>query len=197
MSRLAVIFPGIGYTAEKPLLYYSRKLTAVHGYEIRIMNYKGFSPKVMGDRKLMEESFTLALEQSLEMLSETPLEDYDDILFIGKSIGTIVAARIASESSVKDRIRLVLYTPLPETFAFSFGEAIVFTGAEDPWVGKENSPISGICQKRGIPCMKIKKANHSLESENTLADIRELYSIMEETDRFICLPVLSEVEKRG
>ena len=29
--RLAVVFPGIGYHADKPLLYYSRKLAAQQG----------------------------------------------------------------------------------------------------------------------------------------------------------------------
>ena len=26
MKRLAIVFPGIGYTAEKPLLHYSRRI---------------------------------------------------------------------------------------------------------------------------------------------------------------------------
>ena len=37
MGKLAVIFPGIGYTADKPLLYYSRRIAANLGYEIRTM----------------------------------------------------------------------------------------------------------------------------------------------------------------
>lgn len=45
MSKLAVIFPGIGYTADKPLLHYSKRIAANHGYEIRIVDYKGFPSK--------------------------------------------------------------------------------------------------------------------------------------------------------
>ena len=36
MPKLAVIFPGIGYTAYKPLLYYSRRIAANFGYEIKL-----------------------------------------------------------------------------------------------------------------------------------------------------------------
>ena len=54
--KLAVIFPGIGYTADKPLLYFGRRIAVEYGYEIRIMDYKGFPPKVKGDRNRMEES---------------------------------------------------------------------------------------------------------------------------------------------
>ncbi len=184
-KRLAVFFPGIGYTADKPLMYFSRRIAAAHGYEILIMDYKGFPPKIMGDRTRMEQSFQIAMEQAEEKLSCTELGAYEDILFIGKSIGTVVAAKIASESAVKDRIRLVLYTPLEDTFAFEFGKAIAFTGDADPWVGKERSRIFGICENRDIPCSLIPEANHSLESGDVFSDMKELLVIMKETERFI------------
>ena len=210
MSRLAVFFPGIGYTADRPLLHFSRRIAAAHGYEIRIMDYKGFPSKVKGDRKRMEESFDIALGQAREMLSGVDLAEYEDILFIGKSIGTIVAAKIASESPEKDRIRMILYTPLDDTFTFistpaegtyaslnkspdgtiapDFGKAIAFTGDDDPWVGREKSRISALCKERGIPCTVIPRTNHSLESGDVFSDLKELYRIMEETERFIVGP---------
>ena len=186
MGKLAVIFPGIGYTADKPLLYYSRRIAAEHGFEIRIMNYTGFPPKIRGDRKRMEESFRIAYEHSSEMLAEVDFSAFEAILFIGKSIGTVVAAKIASDSPVRDRIRLVLYTPLEDTFSFDYGDAIVFTGDDDPWVGREKSPILSICEKRGIPCSMVPDANHSLETKNALTDMAALLRIMRETERFIC-----------
>ena len=185
MDRLAVIFPGIGYTADKPLLYYSRRIAAGHGFDIKVMAYTGFPPKIRGDSDRMKKSFEIALEQSLEMLRDTDLAEYDDILFIGKSIGTIAAAKIASESPAIDRIRLVLYTPLEETFLFGFGKAIAFTGSDDPWVGREKSRILSICESRDIPCTLIPNANHSLETEDPFTDMYELSRVMKETERFI------------
>lgn len=185
MGKIAVIFPGIGYTADKPLLHYSRRIAAGAGYEILIMDYKGFPQKIRGDRKRMEESFYIALDQAEKMLSGVDLNAYEDILFIGKSIGTIVAAKIASESIAAERIRLILYTPLEDTFSFDFGKAIAFTGDADPWVGKEKSRICGICEEKGIPCTLIPHANHSLESGDVSADIKEMKSIMKATEKFI------------
>lgn len=185
MSRLAVLFPGIGYTADKPLLHYSRRIAEEHGYEILKLTYSGFPGKVRGDRSKMVESFRIALEQSEDRLAEVDLTAYEDILFIGKSIGTIVAAKIAAESPVKERIRLVLYTPLEDTFTFSFGEAIAFTGAADPWVGAEKSRIFGICEERGIPCIVVPGANHSLETGSAEDDMKCLYRVMKETEVFI------------
>lgn len=185
MKKLAVLFPGIGYTNDKPLMYYSRRIAGEHDYEILPIAYFGFPKKVKGDRKRMEESFSIALTQAEQRLAEVDLCSYDDVLFIGKSIGTIVAAKIASESQAKEKIRLVLYTPLPDTFSFPFGKAIVFTGTDDPWVGKEKSPVYGICEEKGIPCTLISYANHSLESHDSFQDMKELYRIMRETERFI------------
>ena len=34
MKKLAVLFPGIGYHCDKPLLYYSKKCLSAYGYEI-------------------------------------------------------------------------------------------------------------------------------------------------------------------
>ncbi len=184
-TKLAVFFPGIGYTADKPLLHYSRKLALEKGYEILIISYSGFPEKIQGDREKMTESFNIALTQAEETLSVVDLTRYEDILFIGKSIGTIVAAKIASESSAKERIRFILYTPLDDTFIFPLEEAIAFTGSDDPWVGKEKSRIADICNEKNIPCHIIKGGNHSLESGDALKDIENLRFVMEETAGFI------------
>ena len=34
LKKAAVVFPGIGYHTDKPLLYYGKKLAAARGYEI-------------------------------------------------------------------------------------------------------------------------------------------------------------------
>ena len=41
--KLAVLFPGIGYHVDKPLLYYGRKLAVQRGYEVVGVPY-GISP---------------------------------------------------------------------------------------------------------------------------------------------------------
>ena len=183
MRKLAVVFPGIGYTVDKPLLYFSRKIAAENGYEIKLLPYTGFPPKILGDREKMTESYRIALSQSREMLSDVDFTAYDEFLFIGKSIGTAVAAQIATE--ILRPVRLLLYTPLEETFLFPLKDSIVFTGLADPWVGKESSRIPQLCEERGIPCHVVPGANHSLETGNAQTDLRNLLEIMEKTEQFI------------
>ena len=185
MRKLAVFFPGIGYTADMPLLYYSRSLAAERGYEIKLLPYGGFPRGVRGDRDKMAACWQLALTQAEEMLADTDLTAYDDILFVGKSIGTVVAARLASRSPAAGRIRLILYTPMEDTFVYPFDDAIVFTGDADPWVGATDSRIPELCRRRDIPCVRFPEANHSLEIGDGLRDVRALSRVMEETAGFM------------
>lgn len=184
MSRkLAVFFPGIGYTVDKPLLYYSRKLAASAGYEIRLLPYTGFPDKILGDKSRMQESYRIAFQQTEEMLSDVDISAYDDLLFVGKSIGTAVATEYAAQ--LQKQVRFVLYTPLEETFQFPIGDAIVFSGLDDPWVGKENSRIEALCIENDIPCTLIPSGNHSLETGNVQVDLANLQMIMKKTEEFV------------
>lgn len=45
MKKLAVFIPGIGYTVDRPLLYYSGKLSAQMGYEPKRLIFTGFPKK--------------------------------------------------------------------------------------------------------------------------------------------------------
>jgi len=182
-TKLAVFFPGIGYTVDKPLLYYSRKLIASAGYDIRLLPYTGFPDKILGDKSRLQESYRIALEQTKEMLKDVDFDAYDDILFVGKSIGTAVATEYAMQ--LRKPLRFVLYTPLEETFRFPIDDAIVFTGLADPWVGKENSRIEALCKEKHIPCTLIPSGNHSLETGDVQTDLLNLQMIMKKTEEYL------------
>ena len=57
-KRLAVIFPGIGYHCDKPILYYSRKLAKEQEYkEIISLEYSYTEKNIRGNEKRMKEVF--------------------------------------------------------------------------------------------------------------------------------------------
>lgn len=185
MKALAVIFPGIGYTADKPLLHYGRRIAEKLGCESLILPYAGFPRGVKGDPDKMRRCYALALTQARELLAGVDLESCDPLVFIGKSIGTAVAAQLAAERGLSGRVRFLLYTPLEETFSFPLGDALVFTGSADPWVGGKESRIPALCRERDIPCVVVPDANHSLETDDPQADLEALREIMRETERWL------------
>ena len=179
--RLAVLFPGIGYHCDKPLLYYSARLARAAGCEVLPVPYAGFPPKVRGDAEKLRACLAIAWEQAEAMLAGVRWTDYADILFIGKSIGTIVASKYALERSLD--VKSVLLTPLAETFPFVRGRAVAFHGTADPWA--DTGAIAGCCRERGIPLYLTEGANHSLETGDALRDVQALGQTMARIDAFI------------
>ena len=182
MKKIAVIFPGIGYTTDKPILYYSRKIAMECDYEEVIpvvYTYKGGN--IRGDRQKIQEAFEALYVQAKKVLDQVRWEQYGEILFISKSIGTVVAARYAEETGL--RVRHVLYTPLEAAFLYHPAAALAFIGTKDPWSRPEE--IIRQCLASGITVRGIEDGNHSLETGSPLADIATLGMVMKETRQFL------------
>ena len=131
-KKIAVIFPGVGYHVDKPLLYYSKKLASKNGYKIKEVPYGKFPKGVKGSREKMEKAFFSALEQAGEILKDVDFSEYHDILFISKSVGTAVASAYAGKHGFNTRN--IYYTPVEASFQFMKQPGIAFTGTADAWL---------------------------------------------------------------
>lgn len=185
-NKLAIFFPGIGYHCDKPLLYYSRKLADEAGYKsILTLDYSlagsNITGNIRGDKEKMLQAFSYLYEQAAKQLSSINWQDYDEIIFISKSIGTVIASAFAQHEKIS--CRQILYTPLCETYDFHPQNAIAFLGTSDPWSDIEK--VTDISGEQKIPLFLYPDANHSLETEDTLYNIKTLQDVMEETKRFL------------
>lgn len=202
---LAVIFPGLGYGADRPLLYYAGKLAREAGYNLVTVSY-GELPRVerpvLGkplDTERLEECFRLALERAAHQLAavpgavQLPWADADgtagvgagadgpDILLISKSIGTAVGAAWAASCGLSPR--QLLYTPVSRTFDFPLARSIAFHGTADPWIA--SGECTAGCRAAGVPLHTFEGANHSLECADVQESIRNLAQAMRLTGEFI------------
>lgn len=182
---LAVIFPGIGYTCDRSLLYYTAVMMKELGYKVVPVPYTGFPKNVKGDAQKMRQCYDIALGQAREVLRDINFDDYKDIVFIGKSVGTFVALAIAKEFDLN--ARSVLYTPLVETFDLlpenTSEQIIAFHGTSDPWA--KTPEIIAACERRGIPLHLVEQANHSLETGDLEQDLRTLGETMRQVRGFL------------
>ena len=179
--NIAVLFPGIGYTCDKPLLYYTGKQLQGLGYEVIRLSYSGFPANVKGDEAKMRKCFAIQQEQTEEQLKDIDFSVYDDVLFVGKSLGTVAALQYAREFAVS--ARFVLLTPIEQTFCVAFSsDAIVFHGTADPWERTER--ITSACTDRKIPLYVVADANHSLETGDVQKDIDNLQQVIAQIQEF-------------
>lgn len=173
--KLAVFFPGIGYHCDKPLLYYSEKLAKQYQYETIKVGYEGL-------HKNLDEAFAEALSQTEACLDKVDWKQYEEVLFVSKSIGTAVACAYAAKYSID--CRNIYYTPLEKTFVFSPRKGIVFHGTGDPWAGTEMIRMK--CRGSRLPLRIIEDTNHSLEIPgDTRKNLCILANVMEETESYI------------
>lgn len=182
MSKTAVFFPGIGYHCDKPLLYYSRCIANKLGYETSgKVNYVYKAGNIRGNAEKMREAYEVLFSQAEEQLAGMIWREYQDILFVSKSIGTIIAASYAEKYGLQ-QVRHVLYTPLVQTYSFAPDRAVAFIGTEDPWSSTEE--IVRLSQEKHIPLTIYEGCNHSLECPDILKNIENLKDVMQRTMRF-------------
>lgn len=173
--KIAILFPGIGYHCDKPLLYYGGKIASQYQYELVKVSYINLS-------KSIPEAFNSALAQAEACLEKIDWNVYEDILFVSKSIGTAVAAAYAKKYDIT--CRNVYYTPLEQTFDFCPQPGIVFHGTSDTWA--ETPIIKKKCQEHHIPLYIIENTSHSLEvSDNVLKNLEILNEVMKLTKDYI------------
>ncbi len=186
MRKLALVFPGLGYGKDRPLLYYAGKLAMQAGYELLSLSY-GELPKVerpkngMLDREGLEQCFKLACDRVFARLDEEGIPADSELLFISKSIGTVIGSSYAASHNLAPR--QILYTPVARTFAYPQPSSVSFHGTADPWFGNEE--CERLCRESQVELHSFEGANHSLESGDIGKDIENLREIMRMTGAFI------------
>ncbi len=181
--KRAVIFPGIGYHKDKPLLYYSMRLAKEAGYEIICVDFSGI-PWEKGDLKepdRMKELFAGAMEKVRNNVDEAALRESDEILFISKSIGTVAAACYTAEKEVK--AKQIYYSPVVPFGMYVQEGGIAFYGDADPLA--DAGEIEMICGSRKIDMYRVEGGNHSLETGDVQTDLQNLQGIMKRVKEYI------------
>lgn len=182
MSKLAVYFPGIGYHCDKPLLYYAKETACEAGYEdYRTLGYPDMDKHIRGNEEKMRETYEALLLKAEEQLSDLVWTEYDDVLFVSKSVGTIIAASYAKKYGITCA-RHILYTPLAQTFSFEPDNAAAFIGTADPWSNVDE--IIRLSETSRIPLHVYKGCNHSLECGDSLRNLEIIKEVMQRTKDF-------------
>ncbi|MCR5404159.1 MAG: alpha/beta hydrolase [Butyrivibrio sp.] len=180
-DKLAVVFPGMGYHIDKPLLYYSKKLAKARGYEVVGISYdfQIRAKDIMNDKETKNEAFLHAVSETEKQLASVNYADFKDILFIGKSIGTTVAAYFDRKNGIN--ARQVVFTPVPETFDHLRDNCgVVFHGTADPWC--ETALAESKCEELHMELFKVAGANHSLETDDPIIDCCRMQGILEKVN---------------
>lgn len=177
---LTVILPGNGYTNAKPLMYYSQKIALELGVDVLCIDY-GF--QILHKDFDVDTELDILVRESAQVLKEYLNKKYKRIIFIGKSLGTIIQNKLSKELIDYEQVHVYL-TPVDKTFEDMINyPCLVITGSEDTKIN--NLSKSVIEKSRNIELVKIDGANHRLECEDALKSIEMLNTTMRLLRKFI------------
>jgi len=180
-DALVVLLPGIGYTGHRPLLDYSKRLASELRYDVLSIEY-GFQAA----RKKLNHSdeFNIVIRETREIIVKALKDNYKKIIFIGKSIGTLVQSSI-EEKLVKYNIFNIYLTPVNETIKVGIKEnSLVIAGNNDPMINEES-----LCKLRtmnNIEYLEIEGGDHSLNiKDDVIGSIGVLERVIEAERRYL------------
>lgn len=168
-SKLVVLFPGKNYPCDKPSLHYAGISAIQSGFDLLVLEYGYQAARTDLDIKdlprVIEES-----EKSINRI----VNNYERVVFISKSLGTIVAGEIHRRIGIP--IKHIYLTPIKDTVEYiNSTEGITIYGTKDDFFNNEMAEKIKISNNRRI--VKIPNANHSLETNNVDESILILRSL--------------------
>lgn len=157
-KKLVVSFPG-NRGAEIPLLYFGAKHFEDEGYE-KIFLYH---PDLKGC------DFESIYDYAKKEIKKLNLNGYEDVVFIGKSIGTVTACKIKEELGLA-AVSLILLTPLLRTLPYIHKDnkiLLVAAGDRDRYLDSEK--MIKKCKSEGVRYYVEKGVGHRMEAAGDLS----------------------------
>ena len=176
-KNAVVLFPGVRYSVDTPLLYYAGSAFSQRGYEVFSVDYGDKAQSLSG----LEATAQALEEPVLTQLRSWGLEDREDVVFVSKSIGTVLAGRCAAR--LRCPVRHIYLTPLELTLPYLVEGCGIAVGAgDDPFLDAER--LKKHCEAQGVPLTLFPGVGHRLEdkkdTQRTLDIMKEVAEIYEQ-----------------
>lgn len=166
-KKIVITFPG-GRGYEIPLLYFGSKHFEDMGYEKLFINHPGYE----------EYSLDTLLENAWRMIEKIDFTQYEEIVFVAKSIGTLVACKIKEQYKIP--ASLILFTPLEGTLPYISHEndiLLVASGEKDRYL--DASILKEVCLKENVACYIEPGVGHRMEVMNDLdRNLEVIYNVI-------------------
>ncbi|MCP1322754.1 alpha/beta hydrolase [Bacillus sp. S0628] len=188
-SRICFMFSGSGYNYDKPLFYYATMLMLENKIDVVHIHYS-YDEQVMN--KTMEE-ITKVMMDDINPIMKGVLKgkQYNDTMFLGKSLGTIPIANDLMKRDEFAQSKMILLTPLLtfdtifDSILHSRHEGFLVIGDKDY---QYNADQVDQLHKTNLQIEVVKNANHSVnvggyETENSIEAIAKILGKLKEVVR--------------
>jgi hypothetical protein len=165
-DSLAIILPGVGYTAQAPLLHYSSDVFFKKGCDVLKVNYR--YPKEVFSA-LTDEEFTSDVKFVID--TATKEHTYTKLIFIAKSIGTIALSHLLDKPAYQNAHAIWLTPLLKKTHIYTSllektNTGLCIIGDKDPHYDPKK--LEEIKSNNNISLSVVEGGNQSLEYEDNV-----------------------------
>lgn len=169
-SKLVVLFPGKNFPCDKPILHFAGTSALQSGFDLMILEYGYQAARTDLDVNELQR----VIEDSHESVQRI-ISKYKQVVFISKSIGTIVAGEVHGKLEIP--IKHLFLTPIKDTIHYinKFNGLVVY-GTKDEMFNKEHANQINIDNVREV--IEIPNANHGLETNNVEESIEILSKLV-------------------
>lgn len=161
----SIVFSFPGKRGEEiPLLYFGAKHYMDKDYE-----------KVYIQHPASGNGLEEVYENAKAILRSYDFSEYEDIVFVGKSMGTVVACKLKAELQID--ARLVLFTPLNDTLPYINSDnrvVLAAMGVNDRFLDWE--VLREHCEKENVPYYIEPGVGHSMEVKEDLTKNLQIIS---------------------
>ncbi|HWR24425.1 MAG TPA: hypothetical protein VN366_13185 [Feifaniaceae bacterium] len=157
-DALTVLFPGRGYTAGMPLLYYAGMAAYEKGLDALGLEYGFFK----AGKPFAAEDVGPFVEELVSTLRAAGALHYRTLYFVSKSLGTVLAGAVKSALGHPD-VRQLFLTPVEPTLPYMLGtKATAVMGTADDSFPQHC--IGAVRADAGCELIFIDDADHALET---------------------------------
>jgi predicted esterase len=176
--KLAVLLPGANYTCDRPALYYLRQIALRQGFDVLCLEY-GFA--VAGAPVDPEQALAEA-EQALGLVMAE--RSYQEVCFIGKSMGTPIALTLAAALDLPGKSAILL-TPVGAALGPLEGlRALSVIGTEDRVYGTPEHRKAA--QRAGAQWVELEGVGHNLDHHAGWApSLEALQRLLQAAEQFL------------
>jgi hypothetical protein len=190
--HLALVFPGLGYTAHMPVLYYPRRLLLERGADVLLVEYdyrEQANLRMPPDPERDRWFFDDVTAASGAGLGQRP---YSRVTLVGKSLDTLAMGYLLTEDTRLPQAQCVWLTPLLHDDRLraqvtrARGPSLFVIGTADGHY--DPAYLDEVRLASGGESVVIRSADHSLEIEgDILGSIRAIEQTVRAMQRFLDL----------
>ena len=189
-QKVAIVFPGLAYNSQMPLLHYTIKTMIDSGLNVLAVDYDySNNPDFLKESQKTRSDWLIEdVEASLRVITEK--ERQEVVCLAGKSLGTLALGHLLETHEDLRDTKTIWLTPLiknPELLEQMLAymkDAILVIGAKDPHFDRDIiERLNATTQLGGII---IEEADHSLEIEGDVTkSLRVLMQIVSVLQHFL------------